>query len=167
MKSLEAAHELPAALLSKLFSGERRGFDAATAPKMARALGVSIGWLLEGKGAPPILTGPIRPREDKYAEHDPAYWAQLAATETGELDPKKMLGDNHFEEARRAARLDVAPSVIEKAKKEHADKYPNGLTPIGWIMLFRTLEQARPKRRRKSAPALPVHRRRASGDGHD
>jgi DNA-binding Xre family transcriptional regulator len=49
-RSLELAHGLPLAVLSKLFNGERTTVESDTLAKLATALAVSPGWLASSAG---------------------------------------------------------------------------------------------------------------------
>lgn len=58
---LDVDHGLGRGTLLRLFKGERTpGGD--TMVRVARALGVSVGWLLAGEGAAPKPSGPLAPR---------------------------------------------------------------------------------------------------------
>jgi hypothetical protein len=157
-RKIEEAHDLPQALLNKLFSGERKTVSSETAPKLATALRVSLMWLLEGDGDPPQLTGPIEPRKDKYGAHDPSYWLEKAHLDDGTVDMEKLSEVNNFFEAKRS-RLVVnyaSAATINEVREKHADKYPNGLTPLGWVEEFRRVQeekkQKQSERREKRQP---------------
>lgn len=64
--SLERAHEISPATLSELVSGKRQNPNQETVVKIARSLGVSVGWLLTGEGPRPVPTGPVPRRERRY-----------------------------------------------------------------------------------------------------
>lgn len=65
-RALEQAHELPEGLLSAVFEGRRKSVTALAAVRLARALCCDVGWLLEGVGTAPELTGRFQ-RQDKEA----------------------------------------------------------------------------------------------------
>ncbi len=76
---LEAEAGLPEQLLSDVFSGGRRTLDEAKATAVAGVLGVSVEWLLQAKGAPPVPSGPVRQRVEKYpGTHESTVLQQLA-----------------------------------------------------------------------------------------
>lgn len=60
--SLEKAHGLSSGTLSRVMLGERAEFAMSTVEAIARALQVSLDWLMEGKGEAPKPTGPVPPR---------------------------------------------------------------------------------------------------------
>jgi hypothetical protein len=73
-RSLEIRYDLPRSSLSRLFSGAHGSVDASNVPRLARALGVSVEWLISGHGAPPTAAGPVLPlsstKESVQPEHD-------------------------------------------------------------------------------------------------
>lgn len=60
--SLEEKHGISTGTISRAMLGDREEFSKTTLEKLARALSVSVGWLVEGVGDKPALTGQIPPR---------------------------------------------------------------------------------------------------------
>lgn len=60
--SLEEKHGISTGTISRAMLGDREEFSKTTLEKLARALNVSVGWLVEGVGDQPVLTGQIPPR---------------------------------------------------------------------------------------------------------
>jgi hypothetical protein len=60
--SLEKNARLSSGTLSRVMLGEREEFAKSTLEALARALQVSLDWLVEGKGEAPKPSGPVPPR---------------------------------------------------------------------------------------------------------
>lgn len=165
-KKLEAEldGELPVALLSKLFTGQRRGFGADTAVAIAKALRVPLEWLMEGRGEPPELTGRIGPMPDKFADHDTAWLLEQATTATGDVDASRLMADNNFTIAVKYHNLAVNSPQVLRVKKQHRDRYPNGLQPEEWGALLigderKRVERVKKRRaRRRRSDSVPASR---------
>ncbi|MBK9263036.1 MAG: helix-turn-helix transcriptional regulator [Polyangiaceae bacterium] len=61
-KEVEDSVGLSNGTISKLLMGARKSATHQTAVRLAKALHVSLDWLLDGKGEPPKPTGPVPPR---------------------------------------------------------------------------------------------------------
>ena len=60
MTELATQLDVPLSTMSRLESGERiDGIEAATLIRLARALGVPVGWLAANEGAPPATDIPV------------------------------------------------------------------------------------------------------------
>lgn len=57
-RRLEREHGLSEATFSSVVAGRRKSIETETAERMARALGVSLGWLLRGEGDGPAIADP-------------------------------------------------------------------------------------------------------------
>jgi transcriptional regulator with XRE-family HTH domain len=132
---LEKDHELPGALFSKLFSGERKSVDSKTLTKLARALQVSAGWLLTGEGEAPTLTGPYEPRLDLYAQHDPARWAEQYTENPVTLSRDRKQYANPFEEAAETVRERV-PARWLATQREEARGREWDRPAAGWALFL-------------------------------
>lgn len=137
-RSLERDYDISPATLSKLFSGDRKTVELGTIPKLAAALRVTERWLMHGEGQPPELTGPYKPREDKFADHDPATWVQLATTEDGDIDVTRLLEQNNFTQAVQKLRktLKLNQTIVNRTRAKHAKQWPNGYEMVGWLLLL-------------------------------
>lgn len=161
---LERAHGLPQALFSKLFRGARVSFSMKTWKAIASALQVSLDWLVNGDGEPPSPTGPVpeRPGQSRAPNlSDPANWVAIATAPDGSLDPSRLLQQNAFEVAAAywLGSDEVTEGDVATIREQHADRYPNGYTTVGWGKIFREKAAERSRKRKD----LAAKRGRGSG----
>jgi transcriptional regulator with XRE-family HTH domain len=63
LKQFERDNDIPNGTMARVFSGERQSPTPETIVKMAKALGVSTAFLVEGAGSWPLPTGPVPQRK--------------------------------------------------------------------------------------------------------
>jgi hypothetical protein len=171
-RSFEANNDLPHAVLSKLFNGERTWVQPSTLTKMAAAFGVSMEWLASGVGSPPTPTGRIPPRgADLYAQFKPENLAVWHAANPAKPAPRPhnpgqvRPRDQHptfFEEgAAEFLRDHPSETRLVARERERARGRENDVSAIGWYraMLKTMAEDTRAKAERAEARQKRVAKR--------
>lgn len=137
-KGLEKKYAISQATFSRLASGERKTVDLETLPRLAEALGVGVLWLLKGDGDRPKLTGPYRPRAERYEEFDPTAWG-ARVTAAGGVDAV-ITPSNPFQAAVQTLLLDVSEETITRVAEE-AKGVESTRPAHHWGARLRTVEQ--------------------------
>lgn len=141
-KSLEEAHDLSRATLSKTFSGERTQHRADTLHAMAEALGVSADWLLKGEGEAPVATGPVPPRPGTF---QPNQWVEPA---------RRYHAIDEYLEQRAAAGKPVAPEVQAEVWKAAAHTGVGRTLDLADAEALVTAHEAEHRARRKGRTTM-------------
>ncbi len=124
-------HGVDPSAIGRLFKGER-GMGVDVTRKFAEGLGVSLDWLVSGKGEAPVLTGPLPPRRKKTKDE---HWQQ-----------------RHRPHLLRAQeRLRGIPDDAVDAAWRAAPAFPRDLATETWVAIL--LDLAEPARQESLAPA--------------